>query len=213
MKLFSTKHRPVHLGPYPLERLRRQGEMPDLRVVPPTRPVSYVDEANTESLTNAMARYIGMLDVVRDGAVTTLKAEIPGDPRERANHVKAAGYYYDATQMGICALPAAALLADPIRNPAVAGLVAELEKGQPKTFAAGIDVIYADVLESARRKLGPVDDHTHAIVILIEHTRDPRANEPASQVGGEGADERCILPCRCELPITFARMPFLWKAI
>ena len=83
MKLFSYKHRPVHLGPYPLERLRRQGGLPDLDVVPPMQPVSYVDETNPKSLTNAMARYIGMLDVVRDGAVTSLKAEIPDDPKNK----------------------------------------------------------------------------------------------------------------------------------
>ncbi|MGE3993437.1 2Fe-2S iron-sulfur cluster-binding protein [Pseudorhodoplanes sp.] len=180
MKLFSYKDRPVHLGPYPLERLRRQRKMPDLGAVPPMRPVSYADEANPESLTNAMTRYIGMLDVVRDGAVTPLKAEIPDDAAERSNHLKAAGYYYDATQMGVCALHPDALLAEPIRNPAVAGLVAELEKGQPKTFAAGIDLIYSDVLESARRQLGRVEHHTHANVILIEHTRDPRPGEPGT---------------------------------
>ena len=180
MKLFSYKNRPVHLGPYPLERLRRQREMPDLAAVPAMQPVSYVDASDPEALANAMARYIGMLDVVRDGAVTALKAEIPDDRQERSNHLKAAGCYYDATMMGICALPREALLAEPIRNPAVAGLVAELEKGQPKTFAAGIDVIYADVLESARKQLGPIDHHGHAIVILIEHTRDPRPDEPGT---------------------------------
>ncbi len=181
MKLFSYKNRPVHLGPYPAERLRRQQATPDLRAVPPMRPVSYDDVENPEALTNAMTRYIGMLDVVRDGAVTPLKAEIPDAPQERSNHLKAAGYYYDATMTGICALPREALLAEAIRNPAVAGLVAELEKGQPKTFAAGIDVIYADVLESARRQLGPIDHHTHAVVILIEHTRDPRPDEPGTE--------------------------------
>ncbi len=181
MKLFSYKNRPVHFGPYPLERLRRQKEMPALQAVPPMRAVSYDDPHTPESLTHAMARYIGMLDVVRDGAVTSMKAEIPEDPDERSRHLKAAGYYYDATMMGISVLPKEALLEEPIRNPAVAGLVAELEAGQPKTFAAGIDVIYADVLESARRLLGPVEHHTHAVVILIEHTRDPRPDEPGTE--------------------------------
>jgi reductive dehalogenase len=181
MKLFSYRNRPVHLGPYPLERLRRQQGFPDLSAVPPMQPISYFDGTEPESLTNAMARYIGMLDVVRDGTVTALEAEIPEDRRERSSHIKAAGYYYDATMIGVAEMPRAALLADPIRNPAVAGLVAELEKGQPKTFAAGIDVIYADVLDSARRQLGPVDHHTHAIVILIEHTRDPGPDEPGTE--------------------------------
>ena len=179
-KLFSYAKRPVHLGPYPLEILGRQNSMPDLERVPQMQAVSFVDDTRPHSLTNAMTRYIGMLDIVRDGAVNALKAEVPDDPLERANHLKAAGYYYDATQMAACALPPAALLAEPIRNPNLAGLIAEVEKGQPKTFAAGIDVIYADVLDSARRKLGPVAHHTHALVVLVEYTRDPKIGEPGT---------------------------------
>lgn len=154
--------------------------MPDLAAVPSMERVSFADESDNESLSHAISRYIGMLDVVRDGSVTPLKAEVPDDPDERAQHIKAGGYYYDATMMGICALPQNSLLAEPIRNPVVASLTAELENGQPKTFAAGIDVIYADVLESARRPLGSVGHHTHAVVIVIEHTRDPRPDEPGT---------------------------------
>jgi reductive dehalogenase len=143
--------------------------------------VPYTDPGNPESLVNAMTRYIGMFDVVRDGAVTPLKAEIPDDPQERSNHLKAAGYYYDATMVGVAALPPEALLDTPIRNPSLPALVAELEKGQPKTFAAGIDVIYADVLESARKTLGPIPHHTHALVFLVEYTRDPAPSEPGTE--------------------------------
>jgi reductive dehalogenase len=181
MKLFSYKNRPVHLGPYPLERLRRSQAQLRLDTVPAMKAVSFVDTDNPESLVNAMTRYIGMFDVVRDGAVTPLKAEIPDDPQERSNHLKAAGYYYDATMVGVAALPADALLDRPIRNPSLPALVAELEKGQPKTFAAGIDVIYADVLESARKTLGPVPHHTHALVFLVEYTRDPAPGEPGTE--------------------------------
>ena len=151
MKLFSYKHRPFHLGPYPLERLRRQREMPDLDLVPAMQPVSYDDADNPESLVHAMGRYIGMLDVVRDGAVTTLKAEIPDDPTERANHLKAAGYYFDARMVGVCRLSDDVFLEHPFRNPALDGLAEELSKNQPKTFAAGIDLIADMDAEDARR--------------------------------------------------------------
>ena len=180
MKLFSYKNRPVHLGPYPLERLRRSPTPPDLAAVPKMAPVSFDEPHNPESLVNAMTRYIGMFDVVRDGAVTPIAAEIPDDPQERANHLKAAGYYYDATMVGVAALPESALLETPIRNPSLPVLVAELEKGQPKSFAAGIDVIYADVLDSARKTLGPIPHHTHALVFLVEYTRDPTPSEPGT---------------------------------
>ncbi len=178
MRLFSYRDRPVHLGPYPLERLRRTDAAPELGALPPMRPLAYLDPARPESLSNAMARYAGMFDVVRDGPVTHAAAEIPDDPAERARHLKAAGHYFDATMVGVCALPREALLAEPIRNPIVAELAAELERSQPTSFAAGIDAILADVIDSARAAHGPIDAHRHAIVCLVEWPRDPRDDEP-----------------------------------
>jgi hypothetical protein len=57
--------------------------------------------------------------------------------------------------MGCCTLPALAVLDTPIRNPQVAALGAELEASHPKSFAAGMDMILADVLESARSVHAP----------------------------------------------------------
>ena len=37
MRLFSYRKRPVHLGPYPLERLQRQRSLPDLAAIAPMR--------------------------------------------------------------------------------------------------------------------------------------------------------------------------------
>jgi reductive dehalogenase len=180
MRLFSYRDRPVHLGPFPLERLPRAAAPPDLEQVPPMRPLAFADAAHPESIVNAMARYMAMLDAVRDGRPAALAAEIPDDPRERANHLKAAGYYFDASQVGVCALPPAALLAAPIRNPGLDAIVEELNKGQPKTHAAGIDVIYADVLDSARTAPTPIPHHRHALVFLVEYTRDPWPGEPGT---------------------------------
>ncbi|HEX6318519.1 MAG TPA: hypothetical protein VFZ84_06565, partial [Burkholderiales bacterium] len=152
MRLFSYKDRPVHLGPYRLERLKRRAAPPELSQVAPMRPLSFVDEANPESLVNAMTRYMGMLDAVREGRTAPLKAEIPEDPQERSNHLKAAGYYFDASMVGACHLSQDAFLETPFRNPALDGLAEELGRGQPKSFAAGIDVVYADTLDAARAR-------------------------------------------------------------
>jgi reductive dehalogenase len=177
MRLFSYRNRPVHLGPYPLERLARQSASVDLPCVPPMQSLSF-DAPDLLSLAHAMKRFIGMFDVVRDGTVTALPAEVPDDRAERARHLKAAGYYFDASMMGVCELPPAALLAQPIRNPIVGEIAAELERSQPRSFAAGMDMILADVLDSARLVHGPIDAHTHAIVVLVEFPRDPRPGEP-----------------------------------
>lgn len=177
MRLFSTRDRPVHLGPYPLERLARQQAVPDLTHLPPMQALAF-DAADAESIVHAMAPYMAMFDLVRDGAVNPLPGEVPADPAERARHLKAAAQYFDATLSAVCALPAAALLAEPIRNPRVAALGEQLARSQPQSFAAGMDMILADVIESAQAQHGPVAHHSHALVIAVEYPRDPRPDEP-----------------------------------
>lgn len=184
MRLRSNRRRPFHLGPYPLERLTRQAAPADLGAVPPMAPPDLAP-ADPLSIVHAIAPYLGMFDVVRDGAVNPLPAEVPDDPVKRAEHLKAAAYYFDASAVGVCALPAEALLAEPRRNPAVGAIAEQLERSQPKSFAAGMDMILADVIASARALHGPIGGgadrpHTHALVILVEHPRDPRPGEPGT---------------------------------
>ncbi len=206
MRLFSAKHRPFHLGPYPSERLRRRADAPDLARVPAMQALSF-DDPNPASLTHAMKRFIAMFDVVRDGAVGP-PAEIPDDPRERAIHLKGAGVYFDATMVGACVLPRAALLAAPIRNPMVREIAAELERSVPKSFAAGMDMILADVKDAARKKLGPIDTHTHALVFLVEYARDPRPGEPGSEwLAGTQAQRAAVLAAQTAVLLsTYLRM-------
>ncbi|TQV74313.1 2Fe-2S iron-sulfur cluster-binding protein [Denitrobaculum tricleocarpae] len=180
MRLFSYKNRPVHLGPYPLERLKRQEAQPDLFDVPVMQPLAFLDDESPESLANPMALFIGMLDAIRDGLIAEKRSEIPSSLEERSDHLKAAGYYFDATQAGICALPKAAFLEQSFRNPVLDQLLAQLEGSQPKTLASGIDVVMADVKESAKAKPAPMDHHGYAVVYLVEHPRDPDPEEPGS---------------------------------
>ena len=108
MQLFSDRHRPVHLGPFPLETLRR-GRMPDLSQVPLTEPLSFRRPEAPASIVNAMGEYQAMMDAIRDGLVNRTRADIPTDPAERANHLKAFGYFSDASQVGIGPVPPEAL--------------------------------------------------------------------------------------------------------
>ena len=177
MRLFSYRDRPVHLGPYPLERLRRTQAVPDGSRLTAMQALSF-EATHETSLGPAMGRYMAMFDLVRDGSVAALSAEIPADFVERAQHLKAAGYYFDASLMATALIPPSARLKLPIRNPQIQALAAELERSQPKSFAAGMDMILADVLDSARAEHGPIDHHQYALVIAVEYPRDPADGEP-----------------------------------
>jgi reductive dehalogenase len=193
LRLFSYRDRPVHLGPYPLERLIRTERMPDLASLATMQALSF-DDPNPESLAHAMARYIGMFDLVRDGTVNPKPGEVPQDPQERANHLKAAGYYFDATMMAVGRLPAAAVLTEPVRNPMVQAIGEELAQSQPRSFAAGMDMILADVMESARTVHGPIDQHTDVLLILVECPRDPKPGEPGCDwIAGTQAQRAAVL--------------------
>jgi hypothetical protein len=67
MRFFSTKNRPFHLGPYPLERLKRRDTLPDLTQVPPSVPLQFTKLETPHSLVNAMGEYQAMMDAIRDG--------------------------------------------------------------------------------------------------------------------------------------------------
>lgn len=179
MRVFSIKDRPVHLGPFPLERLARHTGMPDLTQIPAPQPLVF-HHPDPENLTNAMARFMGMFDTVRDGALAHGAADIPDTPQDRTTHLKAASYYFDASMVGVAALTPNHHLAQPHRNPDIDALRVELEAGQPATHAAGIDQIYADVLDAARLTHGPIPHHSHALVFLVEYTRDPETDEPGT---------------------------------
>ncbi len=180
MRIFSSRKRPVHLGSYPLERLKRQAGAADCAGAPAMPALSFRRPKRPESIVNAMGEFQAMMDAIRDGMVNPARAAIPADPTERANHLKAFGYYNDASMVGTGPLPADALLSSPRRNPEIDRLAEALRTRQTRTLAAGIDLIMADLKESMEAPPKPMDGHAHAIVLLYEYHRDPRPEEPGS---------------------------------
>ncbi len=176
MKVFSSKNRPVHLGPYPVERLKRISKV-DLSSVPDMAPLTFQRPEMPENIVNAMGEYQAMLDAIRDGLINKVEAVIPEDPQTRADHLKAFGYFNDAAMIGICALPDAAVLDRPILNPDIDRLADALRTRQTKTLASGIDVIMADLKESMEAPPTTIEGHTHAIVFLYDNPRALKAKE------------------------------------
>ena len=177
MKLFSDRHRPVHLGPYRTERLRRGRDLPDLSALPPMGALD-VGAAPAPSVIAAMRDYQAMLDTIRDGPVNKVRAECPEDEDERARHLKAFGHFCDAAGVGICRLPDAARLTQPIRNPGIDRLAADLSTRQTKTLASGIDVVMAELREAVASPPGALPGHPFALVLLYENPREPGPDEP-----------------------------------
>jgi len=192
MKLFSSKHRPFHLGPYPLERLSRTDKPADLSKVPPMRPISF-HRQTASSLVNAMHRYQAMLDAIRDGLVKKEPAVIPSDLQERSRHLKSFGYYQDASQAGTCQLTPEMFLETPVNNPDIGQLAEALRSQQTKTLAAGIDVVMAELRESMSSPQKDVRHHRYAIVYLYEYPRDPAADEPGCEWLLDAQAERACL--------------------
>ena len=176
-KLFSYKNRPMHLGAFPLEKLARV-DRADLSEIPLMEPVSFRRPEHPASLVNAMQEYQAMLDATREGMVKKERGVIPDNPTDRANHMKAFGYYCDSSMVGTCEIPAETWLDQALKNPDVDRLAHKLQTLQPKTFAAGIDVILANLRENLKTPPAPCVHHSHAVVFLTEYLRDPQKDEP-----------------------------------
>ncbi len=193
LRIFSDRNRPVHLGPYPLERLARRNSAAQIGDVPPMRRLSFHRPDSPQSVVNAMAEYQAMMDAIRDGLVAKVQSECPADPTERSNHLKAFGYFSDASMVGTCLLDEADRLAEPIRNPDIDRLAEDLRTRQTKTLASGIDVIMADLKELMEAPPATIAGHGHAIVFLYEHYRDPKPEEPGADWIMDAQAERACL--------------------
>lgn len=192
MNLFSSRKRPAHLGPFPTETLSRNDSM-NLDDVPAMQPLTFHDHAHPLRLSNAMADFIAMLDAIRDGACNAKRARIPDDLTERARNIKGAGYFYDAGEVGITAIPDRARLDTPFRNDGIDSLADALRTRQVKALSSGIDQIMATLKEAVTTPLAPVDDHTHAVVFLYEYPREPEPDEPGGDwIAGTNAHRAAL---------------------
>ncbi len=179
-KLFSYAQRPVDLGPYPLEKLHRTSGFPNWDAFSPFEPVPFKNQDAPLSIVNAMGEYQTMMDAIRDGAVKTEIADIPECPQERAAHLKAFGYYCDASMVGVCEIPSAARLSNPVQNPDVHRLEKRLNAGQSKSMASGLDFVLAAIKKAMKEPLSSCHKHSHALVFLYEYPRDPSTDEPGT---------------------------------
>ncbi|UCC15366.1 MAG: hypothetical protein JSW21_05390 [Gammaproteobacteria bacterium] len=194
-KLFSHKDRPVHLGPHPLERLPRTARVASYPKHADRQGLAIENPDNPASLSNAMREYVNVMDRMREGAIAPNRAPIPTDPVARAEHLKAACYYLDASMAATGRVPPEAILKQPIVNHSLA-------EAMEKQYAAGsADNPMAEISvregraawqQVMKMQAEPLN-HTHALVILVEYTRDPDADEPGgSWLAGTQAQRAAV---------------------
>lgn len=173
MRIFSHRDRPVHMGSFPMERLGTG----DRALTDEVRGDGLLtgDFAPTD-LGRAISDFMCALDAVREGGTAQSRAEIPDDPTERAQHMKAAGYFLDATLMGVAKLDVSHFLPTRHQHPGLATLSFKASKEKLRLRfnpLAAIRQMEQAISLAAR----PIDGHSHAIVIVNDFPRDPDANE------------------------------------
>ena len=200
-RLFSSKSRPVHFGSYPLHKLKRRKE-PLISDLPSLAPLQFHRPLQPQNIVNAMGHHQAMLDAIRDGLVNKAKAEIPDDLQERANHLKAFGYFNDASLVGVGQIDPSDFLDIPTHNDDVDTLVDMVRSRQTKTLAAGIDLIMADLKDSVQRPERNVLHHKRALTFIYEYRRDPYDQEPGTEwLEDAQAHRACLLSAETAIVI------------
>ncbi len=148
MIFFSNKARPYHLGPYPLERIARDPAIRDFEISLPKSATSPNEKPATEGFGEAVEKYHQIFHQLRDSQPAPAKAPVPDDLERRMIDIKGAGYFLNASHIGICELVDSCWLAD-------------------STPLA----------------------HSHAIVVLVEHSRTPENGSLAKSWVGDVIEE------------------------
>jgi len=179
MRIFSHAGRPVHLGPYPSERLGRTNEAPDLSRVRGDGGIRDSFWTDPLHLARAMGDFMCALDAVREGDRNPAVAEIPDDIAERSRHLKSAGYFLDSSLVGICRLSEQHLLEQPFEHPNLHSVSYEDSEVKLR-LRFNPNAVIRQMTHSIGLTKKPIDQHTHAIVFLVEYPRDPAPDEPGA---------------------------------
>ncbi|MEX2524978.1 MAG: hypothetical protein WD750_08470 [Gammaproteobacteria bacterium] len=176
VKLFSSRRRPMHLGPYPLERLARAQTPAHGHISGAAESLQLSDPENPLSLANSMQPYMDVVDNMRTGTSAKDEAPIPTDAEERARHMKAACYFLDAGMAAVCRIDGSMHLATPVENASLQQSRADTDQG--KRAGPEQSVFTTQHTDMQVDKTTELAGHSHALIILVEYSRDPEPGEP-----------------------------------
>ena len=104
MIFFSNKNRPFHYSYYPLERLARDEQTGKEERQAPSNRKPETDTLSNSSYAKAVDKYHQIFKQFCEGEPAAAKAPVPDDLERRMIDIKGAGYFLDASQLGICEL-------------------------------------------------------------------------------------------------------------
>lgn len=179
MRLFAHASRPVHLGPYPSEKLGRAELIPDLSLISDAGGLTE-ERSEGPSLSRAISDFMCALDAVRQGDRGKQQAEIPSDIAERAQHLKSAGYFLDSSLVGICGLTQEAILPQRVEHPRLRS-TSYADSEEKLRLRFNPNSVIRQMTRSLELTKKGISDHTHAIVFVVEFPRDPLPDEPGAK--------------------------------
>ena len=106
-----AEQRAYHLGRYPLEVLPRDDAVAEAEAARPARPPEPAAPAPQSPLGKAARQYLELFHPMVEGDLAPGQAPVPDDLARRVIDLKGYGYFMNADQVGICAVPETAWLA------------------------------------------------------------------------------------------------------
>jgi reductive dehalogenase len=149
---YNRKKRPVELGPYPLETLKRDSsiikiEAASVAIKPNPMPIGH-----NAYLVEATKIHLDAYEVLRQPQPYSKIAPVPDDLVLRTRDIKGSGYFLDASQIGICKIPNNAWLNE------TTGIF---------TFAIVILVEYSNPIDKNNNAADWIEGNEHLIATLM----------------------------------------------
>ena len=149
---YNRKKRPVELGPYPLEKHKRDRSIIEIEVASRAIEPDPMPVGQNNYLFEATKMHLDAYEKLRQPQPYSKIAPVPDDLVLRTRDIKGSGYFLDASQIGICKIPNNAWLN--IRT-------------DKFTFAIVLAVEYADPVDKRNNAADWIRGNEHLLATLL----------------------------------------------
>lgn len=220
MKFFSHKNRPMHMGPYPFELLKRVENSVKFDDAPKVEPLIISNQGSSEGFIQAIPKALASLLVLRDGEVTGEPAPVPESLADRANTMKCWVYHEGLAAAGVSEIDESFILDQPIHPCATLSEAIKNQMAIAKEMAqkmGGMKPLAGkpDQNNSAQQSNVPPEQqsplnkdfkslgHSHALVLLAPNKKMPKPDEPGHRYL-VGADDHLSTFAATEVAVLIA---------